>query len=266
MSMTVEIRISGLAIFYQIGNVWQIVFICDATHPVNFKHGSAADWTTLAKPDENRDISVYADKQIENGFKGDNYEQILNMAKDMHGNGKLKVRRSGERRLVFLSIPSAKIDCQTPTNDRYYIIEPDGKFRYINSVAKTVKASIQMEKGNGLTMIIKDNDGTSLLASVPFNEKYTDKQPYPIEFYNDCEGESSESNDFLIYYEWVKDKDNENKKFTAGRVNGNLKDILDAAEKNGETVNIFDEKVILSPENGNCDPVVIDPPPVLGGN
>jgi hypothetical protein len=258
MTMTVELQISGLVNFYtsKRQDFWHAVFICDADHPVTFKHADANDWTPLHVQGKDRFISISADRaRIPDSLQGDGFEQILNMARpEMHGAGNLSVKRNGKTDVISMTIPAAKLGMIEETPFEYYILNTKkGEYHNVGPVARITKATIELDDGNGLTMLVQDGDGTTELANFPFK----DGESYVLEFDNDCGIAGKAENDFIRYYDWVKDKNGTT--FWAGRID----EVLAEAEKNNDMkTKSFDEVVvILSVENGNCDPTVIVPPP-----
>jgi len=113
MSMTVELRVGGLAIFYrnQREDFWYTIFICDSEHPVNFRHEGEADWKPLHIDGKDRIISILADQaKMPDSLRGDKFEKFLNMASpEMHGAGNLSVKRSGTTDIISMIIPAAKL-------------------------------------------------------------------------------------------------------------------------------------------------------------
>lgn len=257
--MTIELKISGLAIFYRTGSFWQVVFICDSTHPANFRHGGSLRWTPLHKLGKDRVISIYADNPIAPRVppQGVDFTSILNMAEPrMHGNGRLKVRRTTTKDIISMLIPAAELDSDTLTDKDYYILDQsNGSLTDIGPVAKTVKATVRLNAGAGFTMLVTDGDGTSNLVTVPFADRTT----YVLEINNDCGDFCKNENDFLFYYEWLND--DTGRKFLAGKITRALSQKLENFFKTEERATALTQRSMLMPENGNCDPTVVEPPP-----
>ncbi len=258
MSMTVELRVGGLAIFYRSRreDFWYAIFICDSEHPVNFRHEGETDWKPLHIDGEDRFISILADQaKMPDSLRGDKFEKILNMASpEMHGAGNLLVKRSGTTDIISMIIPAAKLGMFEETPRPYYIINnTTGEFRNIGTVARKAVATIELNDGRGLTMLVEDGNGASELAYFP----YKDGATHVLEFNNDCGFEAKAENDFIRYYDWLKDKNGTT--FWAGEISGALADA--EADRSIESKNLDEMLKLFSPQNGNCDIVVVEPPP-----
>jgi hypothetical protein len=236
--MKVTITIFGSAICYLKDDLWHIVFITDETHLVKFSHdGAAPQIPILRNGGLDRNITFFADNPVQaTPVYGDNYKEILNMATDMHGEGRLRVKRTFEHRreIICMMIPAGILSSDTMTEMDYYIKKthpiPDQRRPLGRPVAKSVKIEMDLSKGKGLTMLIQDGEGTKTLR-FPIND-----QALNLTFDNDCGASCKDVNDFKLYYDWVEDIDGLTK-FIAGKNNISLS------------------------EQGNCDPVNIQPPP-----
>lgn len=246
MSMKVKIVIFGSAICYLKDEMWQVIFITDETHPVNFSHdGSAAQIPTLRESGIDRSITLFMDNPVQPkpGFGG-KFGGILNMAKDMHGENALQVKRTFEegREIISMAIPSGILDMDTLTKENYYIqqISRDVLPRQPldRPVAKSLKIEVNLKEGKGFSMLIQDGKGINNLqfphaAGTTLN----------LKFDNDCGQACKTENDFGLYYDWLKDTDGVTK-FTAGKM---------AASKG----------ITIMSEQGNCDPTTVEPPPEI---
>lgn len=258
MVMTIELRISGLVAFYRSKRkqFWNAVFICDADHPVNFRNKSKADWAPLHIKGRDRFISIIADRANEpDSLQGKDFKKILNMTrKEMHGVGNLSVERSGATDIISMIIPAAKLGMSEQTPFKYYVINnTTHEYSNVGTVGRVATATIKLSKGKGFTMFVQDGAGAVELAHFPFKDGAT----RVLEFNNDCGIAGKAENDFVRYYDWLKDKNGTT--CWAGRID----DVLARAEENRDTqTKSLKELVgILSSENGNCDIVVIEPPP-----
>jgi hypothetical protein len=259
MAMNIEIRVSGLAAFYKnaVGDTWNVVFICDLVHPLKFKNGASAA-TELHMDGKDRFISISASKTIvPASIEGINFNKILNMAHPkMHAPGKLKVQRSGLTDIITMIIPDATLGEYLDTDPiNYYTINRDnGKFENKGKVTKTAKLTIQLDTGSkGFTMSVQDRNGTSELVRVPF----VDGTTHLLEFDNDCGLGCKTENDFDLYYHWLKDP--LGTRFWAGKITGALAEAEE--RKSLDNMSLSDIRQLLSSDNGNCDPVVVEPPP-----
>lgn len=237
--MKIKILINGDAICYLKDNFWNIVFISDENHRVVFLHDAKVpQLLALRKVGKDRFITLFADDPtLPAPTRGADFSKILNMAADIHGNGKLKIGRSYEpgREIISMMIPTGVLDANTLTDEEYYIeqISPvhNKKQHLGRQAASSIKLEMTLNSGRGLSMLIQDSEGASTL-SFPFGEDLN------LTFNNHCSGGCSTFNDFILYYDWLKDADDVNRKFVAG-----------------QSINTF------SPLHGNCDPVVVEPPP-----
>jgi hypothetical protein len=255
MAMIIKIEIQGLALCYRQGSYWQVVFICDNWHPVNFTHTrereGARTVITSRKPlrtnGRDRHIIFDADGAAAPASPfGGGFSKILNIAgPHLHGtdaNGKANVnrKRNGEREMIFMLIPAAALDTLLMTPETYYVAEdvPSPSKREIGQIAKIIGAEITLNEGAGGAMIL--NDGTDS-ANFP----YQDGDIHTLNFDNDCGSNCGEiDNDFRLFYDWIEDVDGK-KRFIAGKVSPDPTAI----------------EGTFSSDQGNCDPGSIDPPP-----
>jgi hypothetical protein len=236
--MKVTIRIFGSAICYLKDDLWHIIFITDDTHLVKFSHdGTVSQIPLLRESGLDRNVTFFADNPTPSTPEyGENYREILNMATDMHGDGKLKVKRTfnPKREIICMMIPAGMLSRDTMTDLNYYIEQthpiPAPTRPLGRPVAKSVKIEMDLNEGRGLTMLIQDGKGTKTL-----HFPVTD-HPLNLTFDNDCGASCKEVNDFELYYDWLEDTDGLTK-FIAGK----------------------DSKI--KSEQGNCDPVNVQPPP-----
>lgn len=255
MTMRIQIEIQGLAACYRQGSFWQIVFICDDWHPVNFSHTHNKTTVTSNKKLRRKGRDRTAVFDFNNAAAplspfGFGFERILNMAgQHLHGvdavkKAKVKRKRSGSSELIFMLIPDTALSTLKETDRPYYVEEENdhSTFKEIGKIASIVGAEITLENGTGGVMMFHDGDD-----EIEF--PYRDGDEYVLTFDNDCGMNCSPGkNDFTMFYDWLKDRGNENKRFIAGKTDGG-QSTLDG---------------LMSGQQGNCDPVVVDPPP--GGN
>jgi len=251
MPMNVEILIQGLAVCFQEGNAWRVVFICDGIHPVNFLHnGTPHAQSPLQRRFTDRDIS-FTGVANSPASTGAAFNRIFNMAADYaHGPRKL-MKFEGNRRRKFISmlIPSASLDTHCLTQRKYFVQEArrGAPVRIIDRVAGVISAKFVVTDPAGLTMIIREQGLPDI--SVPF--PFQDGTPLTLTFDNDC-GVFCHENDFYQYYDRVKDK--AGKEFVAGQILN--------SDVPAETIPICPNgDADPSADLGNCDPVAIHPPP-----
>ncbi|HEX8197783.1 MAG TPA: hypothetical protein VF571_16445 [Pyrinomonadaceae bacterium] len=263
MAMNVEILIKGLAACYREGNFWKVVFICDGIHPVNFLvHGEIHEQSPLQREFSDRNISFtgVSDSPLSTGPA---FNSIFNMAAEdyAHGHDKLKLARNGSTKVISMLIPSAILDTYCLTRRKYFVQEDrrGAPVRIIDRVAAVISAKFDVTAMPGLTMIIKEKG----VDDIPVHFPFVDGTKLTLTFDNDC-GEFCHENDFYLYYDLVKDKTK--KKLMAGQVLNSHMIRFSSTAKIGNlvtdtTIPICDDGSDPSPDLGNCDPVVIEPPP-----
>ncbi|HSK74609.1 MAG TPA: hypothetical protein VK892_23115 [Pyrinomonadaceae bacterium] len=271
MVMKINIRIKGLAVCYRQGNYWQVVFICDDWHKVKFTHKKNSQILVnekeLRREGEATRTAIFSFYNVENapspsdpsGLFGDDFHEILNLTDErLHGkhpNGKAKIKRKKDpgTELIFLTIPHIALCSFGQTDFPYYArLDTDNSQPFeIGYVSDKVGAEIKLKPGaiQGGSMLFDDGRDN---ASFP----YFEDDVHTLIFDNDC-GTSCKpgDNDFRMFYKWLKDNTNEGKRFLAGKFTS-LSEEKDRAE--------FDAAIIeelKSPLQGNCDPVVVEPPP-----
>lgn len=259
MPMTVEILIEGLAVCFTEGNFWRVVFICDGLHPVKFMHNGAPHaLSPLQHNFTDRNIS-FEGVPLSAPSPGAAFNSIFNMAANYaHGTGKLKLLRTGRTRFISMLIPSASLDTHCLTKRKYFVQEDrqGAPVLIIDRVARVICVKFAVPGPSELTMIIKEEKLPDIRVPFPFQDGTT----LTLTFNNDC-GILCHENDFYLYYDLVKDK--EWKKYTAGEIiNSDLIHFTNPAKIENL---VTDETIPACPERsadlGNCDPVVIEPPP-----
>jgi hypothetical protein len=133
-----------------------------------------------------------------------------------------------------MMIPAGILDREKLTDMNYYVEEvvADAVRRPLRrKVAASVRITMKLNSG-GASMVVMDGEGTT---AFPF--PFADRTTLNLTFDNDCGEECKTLNDFSLYYDWLKDTDYPNRRFTAGK------------------------DTQLKGRQGNCDPVVVEPPP-----
>ncbi len=254
MSMTVEIHIKGLALCYARDDVWNVVFICDDVHTLDFTEVDSGNTSVpLHKTGKDRNVSFnIGSSPISNPVKGANFDSIFNLRADYaHDKTELKMNRTGNTDIVWLKIPSATLDTAELTPRKYFVQEAKLGFpvRIIDQIAHDIKATFEITDGSNLGVSINDQEET-----IEMSFKYQDGKTLKLEFDNDC-GDNCRENDFIYVYDVIEAVDG--KKYVAGQIKNTNVVFSDANGKN--------KNVILSAETGNCDPIGIDPPPYGNG-
>ncbi|MGI8884448.1 MAG: hypothetical protein ACR2IA_09430 [Pyrinomonadaceae bacterium] len=239
MTTKVQIHITGLAVCYLADNDWKVDFLCDDNHQLFYSHdGDPSSSTALGK---SQTIEILAEKPVNSSSeKGENFKEIFNMVADAHTGGIDLVKPTPlPRRKVSMTIQCATLYSHTPTNKIYGIKradKPDDPFKPLRIVSQVVGAVIELQAGGKITLMI---DGKEHPLPV--------KDSGILRFDNDCRPLSSpacdKENDSLLFYNLVKGREKPPVRYIFTRIDD-------------PTAN-----VILSHPDGNCDPVVVDPPP-----
>jgi hypothetical protein len=240
MAMNIDLIIKGSAICYLKDRLWHFVFITDDTHLVKLSCSDpAVPPQELRKPKTDRSVSIYVDGPDDSSPKKEpNFDEVLNMS-DLHGVNNLVVKRTHNpnREVVLMTIPTGRVSRKDLTAENYYIhqIKPPGHTRYpLNvPVAASIQLNLKLSGKHGLSMVVNDGGSPHVLR---FPLDTYDGKTLSLTFDNDCGEECKTANDFSLYYDWVQDVDGETQ-FIAGK---------------DDTVKGL---------QGNCDPVVVEPPP-----
>ncbi len=256
MTIAVTIDIGGDAIIYEKNRVWNIVFITDKDHMVKvYNNGPTKPDIELA--DANRPTKLYfkpTGAATMTRSHGRGYDSILNLNdSDLHGSdamGKSNLNEmptpAGGRQYVHLEIPIGVLGGESPAPD-YWIAEYPGGVpaAHGHAVAKLARLTFSLNDGGRVAIHEKDENGREVMSWAA--SKAGDIH---LLFDNDCHLPGNR-NDFLNYYDWVTDKSGfppGTRKFIAGKLHSKFAKGAPLDEK-------------MMGRDGNCDPVVIDPPP-----
>lgn len=258
MPTRVEIHIVGLALCFFKNEVWNVVFVCDNVHPLEFTYprGTGTASSSLREANRDLDINFSADEftRIDEPF-GDNFWRLFNMAAPYaHGSGKLRIeRRRNLTDLVWMRVPAATFDVIRTTDNNYFVQEQryaGAPVEIIGQVGK--EAVLVFEMRERLAMNITDPDDGAYSRRYEFENG---SGVIRLSFDNDCYANCTH-NDFLDLYELVIDGSaGSERKFAAGQVKSTL---INARRDESNSQTGFS---IMSPQYGNCDPVGIEPPP-----
>ena len=153
----------------------------------------------------------------------------------------MKRKKNGSTELILMSIKDAALGTFKLTDFPYYVQEdrPNSRPKPMGEVASIVGAEIRLNSGAGGAMMFDDGDGN-------LDFSYQDNDVHTLTFNNDC-GTNCEhgKNDFTLFYDWIKDSEDEGRRFLAGK----------------KTPGFSATKSLLSPLHGNCDPATVEPPP-----
>ncbi len=267
--MQVEIVVEGSALLYFKKGLWNVVFITDSCHNVKFSNPDGSGvYEPLARDKYPRLIDFTAAGTAPAvGPDPKVVDQFLNMSdKRLHGeqpSGKfsnLIVRPDANngRQFVAMRVPYGSMDTMGVFSKPYYYA-PYGEFirRPLGKgVAKKFLIRFEVTDDKGLDMTIRDG-----VADITTNfPQRTDK--LVLTFDNECL-EWMPYNDFIHFYDWIYDERSTNPKypirFLAGEDTGPIRLEKDQENLNDNEITELDSK-ILGPE-GDCDPVIIEPPP-----
>lgn len=256
MALAVTLDIAGDAIIYEKDSVWNVVFITDKVHKLKvYKIGSTEPDIELA--DANQSLAMYLNPvgpvSLTRG-RGRGFASILNLNdSDLHGldaNGRsnlnIKPNPSNGRQYVHLRVPVGTLGGEDMVPDYWIAENPDGAvIAHGHEVAKIARLTFQLNDGGKIAIHLKDENG-------PVLKSWGENKAGDIHllFDNDCHS-SGDRDDFLNYYDWVTDKSvfpPGSRQFIAGKLH-----------------NLFTKGAPLETKmmgrDGNCDPVVVDPPP-----
>lgn len=219
MTMKVTMSIKGDAIIYEKNDAWNVTFITDECHKLNF----SADGVlvgSLRKAGVTRSLIVTPENPTSPKREmGTDFDKILNLNHhSLHGlnSGKSNLafeQNSGSgRELIHMTVPVG-----TATGENlfpyWYAEYPNGqRYDLDHDVARTIKITFELNDGAGLKIELTDPSGTQTY-------EYAHKKNLDLDFNNDCQ-ETSIENDFLHYYDWVRDKRStptHSIRFTAGK-------------------------------------------------
>lgn len=206
MTMKVTISIRGDAMIYERNDAWNVTFITDECHKLNFSADGAAA-NSLRVEGMTRFIAVKPKAPVStNRGVGVDFDKIMNLNHpSLHGvdaNGKsnlLTMANSGPgRELVHMTVPIGTASGETLV-DYWYAEHPDGQRKpFDHKVARVIKIAFELNEDAGLAIEVQDKSDSQTF-------EYGYAKRLELEFDNDCQGTSIE-NDFLHYYDWVRDK------------------------------------------------------------
>lgn len=246
MPTTIKILIGGLAVLFKEANHWRVIFLCDQKHKLKFYYFKDGEDSSKSKTlrKKGREISIRIEPPRPGGSRptDENHQDIFNMVGLYAHRDGVKLKKPDEMKKmerVDMIIPYTNPYTEVPSDLEYEIKIHGSSARPtpMPKVAEIVGAKIVLNKGEKL--IIAGNDSRfPTLPEFPDGGDVT----YTLRFDNDCGNDCDEDDDFGLYYDLMFDAKNPALEFRAGR-KGSL-----------------DNKKLLMPD-GNCDPIIIDPPP-----
>jgi|GEM_PF-4752471 len=262
MVLNVEIHVKGSVALYCKDRVWHLLFVTDPCHDVSFIDGvhhtkpvslgileseRSAKFTTGTEPSAR-------------GFEGAALGSFLNM----HGDGLHELRPGQKARLgvhrnrkdghglLHMTVPFGVIMVTKETAKEYFTQQTTAPSRkpFGRKVASQFVISYNVTDPKGMTLTLDPAAAGSPLV-------------YPIDLGrvvinidNEC-NDVRKYNDFIHHYEWLRDStltpDGKLIRFIAGQEGA--VDFPMPDEDYKATLGV------LSPIFGDCDPVVIEPPP-----
>lgn len=256
MSTIITIRVLGLAACFYRQPYWNVVFVCDNVHPLDFMYPEGSGVGSASLHETGRDLEI-AFHSPSVGPAPNPYEnesgRLFNMAADYaHGPNTLRIeRRRKITDLAWMKVPTSVFGVSRTTDRQYYVQEqnfPGAPVKIIDPVAKDVVLTFGIE--DNLTMAVTDPKDPSYNREFKFDASGGN---IDLDFDNDCHNKCTH-NDFLDLYEFVIDGDeNQERQFAAGQVEGDIPN----AQPNGLKL----LGGVMSPEQGNCDPSGIMPAP-----
>ena len=245
MSIKIQIHFTGLALCYVADDRWKIDFLCDDHHRLFLRNSLEPGIETSMAGSQTMDIDV-VNPVTSGARKGANFKNIFNIVADAHPGGVDFATPTPPRHKVSMSIQHATLDTHTFTTRRYGIKRTDrpaDPFKPLRRVARIVSAEIELQNGGEFIFKV---DGVRQVIPVQNNSI--------LSFDNDCRPLTDpicrSDNDSQMFYELIKGRENPPVRFMFTRIS--------------ETINILGGKknrLFLSHPDGNCDPVVSDPPP-----
>lgn len=254
MPIKVNVKIKGLVVCFLRNDEWNIVFLGDDVHPIDFKYpdgnGSTITKSLLKKGSDLNAVFEAGGFDSSTGPKGADFGAIFNMAGSYaHGPNTLIVkRRKKTTDVLWLKVPGASLNMHTLTDREYYVQElhyPGSPVEIIPAIARVLSLTFCVD--GPLRLKISDPNDSSYDPPFPLP---TDAGDIDLEFDNDCDDRCTH-NDFIDLYELVMDKAGD-RKFAAGQVR---------VRQHTDWKSLPAGKAMASPDYGNCDPVVVEPPP-----
>ncbi|GEM_PF-5910766 len=241
--MKVKITINGDAMIYERNDAWNVTFITDEYHKLDFwADGVLVD--SLRRAGVTRNLSIITGSSSPRK-QGDDFDKILDMnhhslhGLDSLGNSNLIAKQNSgpDRELIHMTVPVGTVSGNNLV-EYWYAEYPGGtKHDLDQKVAREIK----------IVFVVEDESSVKVELSDPSKTyEYPSQSTLDLLFDNDCEGLSTED-DFLHYYDWVSDKRSTSThqiRFITGK--------KAAPGASPET------------STGNCDPTSVMPPPELG--
>lgn len=255
MDSTVKIHFEGLAACCYNGKNWEVVFICDDTHVLNFYDTRAMNKTSLRKA---KRINIRAEGSVvpRKPFATEteeslNFNKVFNMtASYSHDKGVKRKRGNNgfdQNRVdnIMMTLENAFFFSAEQTDKKYDSVElindEPTKEYHVGYVANVVGAKIVLGGAGRVEVAVEGVENSSVTYDLGEGEILN------LIFDNNCEtGKCHQESDFRMYYNFLEDKNDDRNKKREFEV------------KIDENVEPFDEnKMLANPGRVNCYPVRI---------
>jgi len=257
MNSTIKIHFKGLAACHYNGSNWEVFFVCDKTHLLNFYDiSSSSPKISLSKA---KSINIKAEGSVvprrlsaAQDEECRDFEKVFDMTAAYSHNNGVRRKQSGaesagdQTDCVKLTLENAFFYSVEQTDKKYTSIElvnnrPTGFKRDIGYVTNVVGATIVFD-GTGQLKV--EVDGVTI-----HSDDYDSDSGKLLElvFDNNCaSGKCHQDSDFRMYYNLLEDKTDESNKKREFEV------------KVDENVKPFDKNgLVMTPGRVNCYPVRI---------
>lgn len=246
--MEFRMTLRGDVIIYEKDDFWNFVFVTDTQHTVKYEIGGVSKELRVENQDRKLILELRGADHVKRTV-GAAYQNIFNMADEKlhgktNGNANLVIQRSSppHREIVHLKVGIGEVDGASLCSDYIYSRFPDGgeyEIGYETAREATLAFPMRAVSSSPPTVVLLEGGNPNPIAEWPDSNGST-----TVTLDNDCGGTGSKE-DFLRYYDWVRDT-SEPRKFYLARKPWDCKD--------------DSSKALMSVE-GNCDPTRIDPPP-----
>ncbi len=266
-----EVYITGLCLLFFRDNQWHAAFVCDRRyHHLNY--------SKLGKPTEDLHWighDTFIEFSCENGFigPGDPKPKPPDVLFNLYGDYAHGLSSQGEKvrnlkfrqlppngrttDLIVARFPPSELEVWTPTDGIYWVQEqprkgkPGGK--PVQLIGKVGREVVLRFTANGPLQVKSTKEDGS-----PFRSEYDRGATIILD--NDCK-DGCDYNDFLDLYDVVSEGEPEkDRQFACGQVAGG---VLNGSYRDMRQMPKFrrGQLSVLNPQSGDCDPVLVEPPP-----
>ena len=244
--MIVNINVKGSCILYLENNIWNVVFITDDCHDVRFKDPIDTKERPLGKSDRQRQIEFVSSGSAASS-NPIGFSDFFNLA-DYHNNGlRINPKPDCGRQYIEMKIPYGTLVAGSRRHKEYLIWEIGTGQPIRTGKYPATRFTIRFDSASDVEMILDDMYGI---------EKRTYRNNMPVldlDFDNFCDI-SQGYNDFIHVYDWIEDARDSSKRFLAGTEDAKFED------PGGCPPELSSVRKTMGVD-GDCDPIVIEPPP-----